>query len=219
MNTEGNRQAKAVNDSDERLDALLAQGRLSGPERDRILKGVLDQSVARRRAPVFRWLLGGTMALVAAGAAGVLLIPRMQKEPAGFAVRGAGQAVGVQIDLGCLEGTLERCPVGSTLLFSVRGESAREGQQGFLGAYARPEGGGETIWYFSGEAESPAVAASGPELKPLSRGIRLGPEHRPGRYQVVVVVAQAAPGRAELLAPVAGGELARRTFELTVVGP
>jgi hypothetical protein len=101
------------------------------------------------------------------------------------------------------------------LLFAVRGEQAR----GFLGAYARPAGGGETIWYFSAEGESPAVAAQGPELQALSRGIRLGPEHQPGRYQVVVVLAESAPGKQALQAAGGPGELTRRTFDLTVVSP
>jgi hypothetical protein len=213
---DASRQASDVSKSDEQLDALLSQGRLSGPERDRILKTVLERSAAARPARWSRWLLGGTVALAAAGAAGVLLIPRLQREPAGFTARGNAPAgADIQIDLGCVDGSLERCPAGSTLLFAVRGEQAR----GFLGAYARPADGGSPIWYFSAEAESPAVVARGPGLQALSRGIRLGPEHRPGRYQVVVVLGQTSPGRQALLAPDSPGQLARRTFDLTVVSP
>jgi hypothetical protein len=205
-----------VSKSDEQLDALLSRGRLSGPERDRILKTVLDRSAAPRPARWSRWLLGGTVALAAAGTAGVLLLPRLAPEPSGLTARGGGApGAGVEIELGCVEGSLDRCPVGGTLLFAVRGEQAR----GFLGAYARPAGGGETIWYFSSEGESPAVAAQGAGLQALSRGIRLGPEHQPGRYQVVVVLAEAAPAKQALQAAESPGELARRSFELTVVAP
>ena len=212
----GSRQANQVSKSDEQLDALLSQGRLSGPERDRILNTVLERSAAPKPARWSRWLLGGSMALVAAGAAGVLLIPRLQRDDPGFAARGnAPTGADIQVELGCVEGSLERCPAGGTLLFAVRGEQAR----GFLGAYARPVDGGETIWYFSAEAESPAVVSRGPALQALSRGIRLGPEHRPGRYQVVVVLAEASPGRQALLAPDGPGQLARRSFDLTVVAP
>jgi hypothetical protein len=206
-----------VGKRDDQIDALLSGGRLSGPEREQILKTVIDRTAgARWRWP--RLLLASTTVLAAAAATMFVLLPRLRPEPAPeFAARGAMPATGtsIQIEVACLEGSLEACPPGATLMFAVRGDDAN----GFLGALARPADGGPPIWYFSDEGETPRVVSQGPEMQALARGIRIGPEHRPGRYQIDVVLSDVPLRRAELMTPPPRGVRARRLFILTVTGP
>jgi hypothetical protein len=47
----------------------------------------------------------------------------------------------------------------------------------------------------------------------------LGPEHAPGRYRVVLVVARRPLGRAEILGATTPGVLLRTSLPLTVIAP
>ena len=87
--------------------------------------------------------------------------------------------------MGCSGGTLDACPIGSTLVFRTELATA----QGYLVAYADPLfSGAERVWYWQG-ASSPLVdPAPGPTV--LARGVRLGPEHVPGTYALHLIVAR-----------------------------
>ena len=87
---------------------------------------------------------------------------------------------------------------------------------GYVSAYAEPVGGGERVWYFSAEHSAPAIAASGGATAPLDAAVQIGPEHRPGRYFVHLVVAARPLSRSETLQPPAGDALASETFPLVV---
>jgi hypothetical protein len=106
---------------------------------------------------------------------------------------------------------LSACPVGSRLLFAVEGAGT-----GYLAAYADPARGGERIWYFSRDSQSPALApVAGTQVAP--KAILLGTEHPPGDYLVQVLVTSEPLSRAQLARSPA--TIARRQFSLRVVPP
>jgi hypothetical protein len=196
--------------SDEEVDALLARGKVAGPARDaiwgRVLAGMPRQAASRRawigRAAVALGALAGAAALV------TLVVPA-GLDP--FRAKGGGPAP-VALDLACEGGTLAACPVGATLLFAVSGEA-----DGFLGAFAEPRRGGERVWYFSADGETPRVRTAGGTTA-SRRAIRIGGEHAPGDYVVRILLSRAPLGRAAQLAGVPDKEVvARRDVQLRVV--
>jgi hypothetical protein len=201
-------------DDDRELDHLLSRGGLGGPQRDIILERVLASTAAER--PRFRWrnlLLAGLA--VGSVTAGALVMIR----PADQGFRARGTELGASIDVACVGSTLAACPQGATLLFALSGASAG----GYLGAYAiAPDG--SRIWYFSGEVEAPSIPLSD-RTRAFTRGIRVGPEHRPGRYVVHVLLTRRPHSRERLAAPEPDRAardpdlMARQTFDLTVVAP
>jgi hypothetical protein len=204
------------NKSSPQLEHLLAGGRLSGRQKERILDRVLDRSAPAQRRVRWAFLLATAGGLATAAAA---LFALGRGQPAGvqgqLAARGAADPGAPAVELVCLGGSLAGCPIGSTLMFVVRDATA----ESFLAAVARPQAGGARIWYFAGDNESPRVpvpsSATG-GVQPLARGVRLGPEHAPGIYQVEVVLSSAPLSKAVLGAGQAPGVRARRTFSLTV---
>jgi hypothetical protein len=197
--------------SDDDLDALLAGGRLSGPARDRIFDKVAAE-VAQESRPRARRRVW-TVAMVAAGAAAVLIVaPRLMttRTPDGF--RAKGGAPGLQLDVACTGGTLGACPQGATLTFGAAGAPG----SGVLSAYAEPlEPGHERIWYFSAEGESPLLTV-GDGTAVARRAIRVGNEHAPGRYRVHVFLTPTPVSRTVLLAGGPPDALARLTVDLQV---
>jgi hypothetical protein len=210
--------------SDDEVDALLAQGRFPGPTKDRVFEGALaDAGVGR---PASRWrkirvpALAG-LSLAAGAAALMLFLPRSNRDD-GFQVKG-GSGV-ARLDVACV-GTptdaLGACPSGATLVFSVTGSSV----DGYLAAYAEPRAGGERIWYFSAEGESPRVPAvadpaTGGEAAVVSKAIRIGPEHQPGDYRVRLFVTRTPLPRQRLLASADAADLlATREADLRVISP
>jgi hypothetical protein len=186
---------------DDELDALLSQGRLSGPRRDRILAGALAQAGVRRP----RWRRAGVwMASLAAAATAVLLFAR----PASFRARGGSGAV---LELASLDGDLASCRAGARLIFR-----AASAEPGFLSAWAEPLSGGSRVWYFPGsDGSSPRVDA-GAEMHTLPAGVSLGPEQPPGRYRVHLLLSRRALTREECLAPPAGVTLGTAEVPLGV---
>lgn len=196
--------------SDDDLDMMLAGGRLGGPAKERI-GDVLGDRVTPQRAPFFtraRNLLMAGMVLAAGAAALVVLLPRTGVD--GFGAKGTG-AEGPALEISCVGGSLAACPVGARLLFAVEGADS-----GFLAAWADPVAGGERVWYFSRDSQSPALAPiAGTQISP--KAILLGPEHAPGEYRVHVLVTGEPLSRAEL------GQrfqaIAAREFSLRVIAP
>lgn len=220
--------------ADDHIDHLLAEGRLAGPTKDRILNTVLerverssdareagDETRARGR---WRFWTGGFV-LLAGAAAAWLLIPRSPGVDLDGGLRPKGPIATnptPKLDVVCSGAALGACPVGGTLVFGVS-----DGDGGFLAAYAEPGAGvgtGERIWYFSKEGESPRLAA-GDGAHAATRAIRVGPEHAPGDYQLHLFLTRTPLGRAQLLAAKAGGAgpgadvIARRDLALRVVKP
>jgi hypothetical protein len=196
----------ASDDEDRKLDYLLAQGRLPGPEKERIKDALLAQARPQQRS-ARRWVLAALAGGLAVGVGAFLLVPRMES----FSVKGGGGRA--QLEVECLGGSPDACPVGSTLMFVVSGSP----RVAFLTAYAEPASAGEPIWYYSAQEDSPAVGAD--RTVPLRRGIRIGSEHRPGRYRLHLLLSERPLRREEALAARSRTILATRTLPLTVVLP
>jgi hypothetical protein len=195
----------------DRAQTLLANGNLSGSQREevlgRVLEGVQAAEGARRWSRVLTWA-GASTALVAAAA--ILLWIRTNDE--GLRAKGPARVAPI-VRVDCEPGGLSACRLGGTLLFAV--ESAPPGAR--LAAYAEPPGGGERIWYFSGDDESPSVGDRTPDGI-LRRGIRVGPEHQPGAYRLTVFITPGPVPRATLvrMASDGRGALVQRQLSLTV---
>ena len=196
---------------DSELDALLARGALSGPERERLLENVLDHVGSPRRG------LGAKTAfaiLLPAAAAAVVWFggsrwrAKPQESDGAYEARGAA-AQTVKVDAACTGGPLLACPRGSRLVF--RGwPNARPS---YLAAFADPSGGGERIWYFSSEGESPRL---GPET--VDRAVVVGSEHTAARYSIHVVVSTRPLSRSEITAsPPNASVIASETMDLGIV--
>jgi hypothetical protein len=157
---------------DDSLHTLLARGKLSGEQRDRILAAVLRAHAApsRRR----RWWPLMAAALLAAGIA-VALVLRVPRGVDGgdaeyLASKGADGRV--LIDARCPERPPGHCRVGDLLIFEVDGAE----KPGSFAGYAECERA-ERTWFFPDAAgKSPSVSASS-RVEVLPRGARLGPEH------------------------------------------
>jgi len=190
---------------------LLSQGNLSGQQREEVLARVLDEVAAASR-PARRWRLWWAVAPVAAAA--VVLLIWVRPASRDDQLRSRGNAPLPMVRVECEPGGLTACRQGGTLLFAVEGAPA----SARLAAFAEPVSGGERIWYFSGDGESPPIGDRTPDSI-LRRGIRLGGEHRPGEYRLTVLITAAPVPRAALL-ELAGdgrGALAVRRSVLTVV--
>jgi len=208
--------------SDDEIDALLSQGGFPGPTRDRVFEGALrDAGVAGAAAPrvrssPWRMRLALTGVSLAVGAA-VFVLPRVTRHDDPFHAKGV--AGGLDLDATCAgppESSLAACPQGSTLVFSIVG-AAPSG--GYLAGYAEPRSAGERIWYFSADGVAPALPANtGGATAPFNRAIRIGPEHAPGEYKLLLYVTRVPVSKAALLAGPAGGDvLATRAMSLRVV--
>ena len=95
----------------------------------------------------------------------------------------------------------------------------RRSAGGYLAGYAEPRGGGERIWYFSADGETPAVPAAAAEATAaFQRAIRVGPETGPGEYIVRLFLTRVPMSKSALLASGNGGDvLARREATLVIV--
>ncbi len=173
-------------DRNDKLDALLAQGRMSGPRRDQVLADALKKTQPARRR--WAWMGFGSLSLVAAAAAVLFFMPTSP-----FRARGGQGAV---MELGCVDGDLSGCATGSTLLFRVSG--AKNG--GFVTAWAEPAAGGERVWYFPTDVTPSPELAKQAELQTLRQGVVLGAEQPSGSYVVHLLLTSAPLRRDEALA-------------------
>jgi len=203
-----------VRKDDLRLDRLLAKGHLGGPEYDRILNNVLERThrpLGQRRA----WMLGPVAGLsLAAAAIVVLLVGRPAQQP--FASKGSAPAVSGALSIGCPSpvGSPGSCRVGDTLMFEVNAAVVC----GHLGAYAERADapGGQRIWYFPTATGASPRVDRGEGTLVVPEGIRLGPEHAPGRYRLTVWVSSRPLQRSEIDSAGADVVRARATLELDV---
>lgn len=180
-----------MKDEDARLDEVLAGGTLGGPHYDEIFERVLARSASQEKPARPRklwWLVAA--AVVPAGA--VWLVLARPKAPAPTPKGGAGAPGAIEIGCGPSGGHV--CHPGDTLMFSVNAAVA----SGYLGAYAERVGdpAPERIWYFPDPTGRSPQVASGPGTIVLPQGIRIGLEHRPGRYRVIAWITEREPTRA-----------------------
>jgi len=175
--------------SDSELDALLARGRLSGAEREAVLKRVLRGTTAKqawhRRS---YWFAGGLG--IAAGAALFFGVARPHDPGDGF--RAKGGAAAPHLTLVCRDGQLNACPHDSKLMFRADGVTGAW----YLSAFAENVASGERAWFApaeSGEATKAAIQA-GDTLLDRSVGLSALP---PGTYRVHARLSHEPLSRAE----------------------
>lgn len=169
-----------MDDDSDRFDSLLTGGYLSGEDYDAIGARVLDQvAPAPRRTLGGRWVTGAGLSLSAAAAL-VFVLSR----PGGFTTKGDSVAEHAEVDVTCSDPVDTRCRPGDTLHFVVRTPSVR-----YLSAHAQRIGtpAQSRIWYFpSPDGQFLQVGGGALTREVASEGIRIGPEHTPGRYRIEV---------------------------------
>jgi hypothetical protein len=182
-----------------KLDRLLADDGLSGPEADAIFERVYA-TVARepRRFPTrsLAWTSGG-LAAATAVAAGLWMLGLPREASPEFAARGA-EAVGPRVEFACTGGAMMACPISAKLVFVVSGAAAAS----YLSAYAEPlDAATPRVWYFSAEAGKPKRAEPAEGTHVLDQTVLLRGSHRVGgRYVVHAFLADRPLGHAEMLA-------------------
>jgi hypothetical protein len=184
---------------DSELNQLLARGRLSGAEYDRV-----ERQVLARVAPKPRRLWPVLAPLAAALCAGAVFLFGWRSTPIDgsetpprFTPKGNGTVNGV-VSAGCGGTDAGVCHLGDTLMFTVSGRTSG----GFLVAYAERLDGptGERIWYFpKASGAAPRIEASTGTLV-LRDGIRLGAPHTRGRYRLTAWISDTPVERAALAA-------------------
>jgi hypothetical protein len=179
------------------IDRLLARGGLSGAARETILEQVLE-STPRRRATIQRWWY------VAAIACGMLAVtPVLIRNTSDDGWRRKGQGAALPVQLECIGASLEACPVGSQLWFRISDVAAERRFVAFATDASKAR-----IWYFP--ARSPLRSSADRDARSgwSKRAVVIGPEHRPGRFQVHVLdVTDSSSEEVAAAAPVAVFEL------------
>jgi hypothetical protein len=197
-----------MKDSD--LDALLARGALSGAARERVLDGVLDRvspSPLSRSVRFAAAVLLPAAAAVAIWLGGVRSLAKPGASNSAFEARGSASRT-VRVDAACSGGPMLSCPRGSHLVFHGWSDT----QPGYLAAFADPVGGGERIWYFSVESESPRLGSGVGD-----RAVLVGPEHAVGRYVIHLIVSTRPLSRAEAAASSDPAVIGSETLDLGIV--
>jgi hypothetical protein len=186
-----------MGDNERTILRLLAnRARLSRVEKEDILARVLDGVVPqpRRRwlgARVFGGALGG---LAVVGALLLWLVPTVGHRRIGdFVARGGSSIAAVRAFCGS-DPTGDSCLAGEALFFEVRGAPPSR----YFAAFAR-RADGLVIWYFP---ETDAAGSLDLEThireQALDRQVRLGDEHRPGRYDVSLVFSPSPVSREDV---------------------
>jgi hypothetical protein len=171
------------------LHALLAGGRLSGPQRDRILENVLDQH-ARPRA-TRRILFGVAAALPVAAlialavrpspeqrevAPGNWLVPKAPETASGDWLVPKGEPGAALVEAQCPGRPTGECRRGDRLIFQVDGAA----RGGHFAAYADCAGR-ERIWYFPSETGTLPTVPIGAVHFVVPQAARVGDDHGDGR--------------------------------------
>src|SRR4029077_5480559 len=172
-----------MRDDDESIRFLLAGGRLSGADHDRIIARIRRAPAPPRRS--WWWLLGLGSVTSGAVAALVMVIGfGRQQAPDGGGLTAKGQAENGPV-------LSARCPgrprgigrVGDRLIFEVDGATAG----GLLAAYAeRPSG--DRIWYFPTKEGHLAAVPANSGASVIGEAARIGDEHGAGRYTLRLFV-------------------------------
>jgi len=203
----------------EDLDSLLGRGGIGATRREAILRTVLAH--VKAEAPVrtrWSWSVAGLGTVAVAAAALFLLVPRLSR-PALPSFRAKGSVADLplattpSVELDCLGASLAACPRESLLVVRVTGV------RGYVSAWAEPAGGGERIWYFSAETQSPLVDGLLNPPATTTRAVKIGPEHVTGIYSVEIRVTERPMRREDLMRLPASEALAQGRALLTVTPP
>jgi hypothetical protein len=97
----------------------------------------------------------------------------------------------------CVEtGQLGSCPAGGTLAFELDAQP-----YAYAALFAR-DAAGVITWYFP-QSDDRSLAVTDERGAPLRQGVRLGESQPPGRYELVLVLSNAALSRDEIKARLA----------------
>jgi hypothetical protein len=162
-------------------DFLLRRGRMASQEHEQILQNVLRKHGPSTKRKFGFAVLGLTAAFALVLVAGKFTI----RETSSFAPKGQGAPSPMFSHVACLGGTLAACPQGSKLVFRIE---TRESSNRYLAAFAEPAArNGERIWYFP-LPDGRQVRPTDQSPSIVDTAVRVGPEHRPGRYRVHVLL-------------------------------
>jgi hypothetical protein len=167
---------------------LAGRRRLSRLEKEAVLERVLAQV-----APRVRWrrrLAVGALAVAAATAGALVLVPRAPRED--LTARGGELPPGFEVT--CVPAP---CTAGSKLVFDVTSVGDSTGGIAYFAALGRR--GDTLIWYFPSTANGhslPVPHGGGV----LDTGFVLGPEHAPGTYAIEGVFSPVPLDRAAIRA-------------------
>jgi len=188
----------------DRLDEVLAGGCLPARSYDeifeKVLKSVRQEEKRRAGWSRWRWTLIPVGALVLVLGAGLALF---QADGPGFSAKGARlqspSTFAGRIDIACQSSSAPRCRVGETMMFAI-GPSKTSG---YIAAYAQRVGDptGERIWYFPDAAEKAPFVSAGDSTRVLAEGVKVGAEHRPGKYRVTLWLAPGPIDRNSAISP------------------
>lgn len=178
---------------DDDLHSLLAQGGLSGAQRDRIFENVVAAQTSARSWP--RWV--GVAAGVLLPVAALVALGISRRGPAaedGEWLVPKGDGAGPTIEARCPERKPGECRAGDRLIFEIDG--AEKG--GFFAGYADCVGK-ERVWYAPGsDGKLPAVPPTrGHAVVP--RAARIGAEHGTSTCSLNLFLLQEHADRARLL--------------------
>lgn len=200
---------------DENVDQILAKGHLSGPQYDQILQKVLERSAAPRPEkktwPLWALLPGGALAT---GLGALLMLSRPVDKANQFSPKGHPLPA-LAVGIGCVSTGGPRCRPGDTLMFTINGAVPA----GYLGAYAQPWSGvgGQRIWYFPTDTGAFPDFPPGVETHVLSQGVRIGPEHPPGKYRVTIWISSRPLNREDVDGARGADLLYKSTADLEIV--
>jgi hypothetical protein len=188
----------------DQIDEILAGGHLPARTYDDIFERVLDATSDRRRQRKRSWTVVPTAAFAMAVALWLVFIgPTVDR----FTAKGPDRApTATGIDIACVSSAGPRCRTNDTLTFIVSPSASA----GYLGAYAQraDDPGGERLWYFPDATGRAPLVVPAAATTVLPDGVRLGPEHRPGRYRVTVWLSPQPIERRSLERPPATARLA-----------
>lgn len=111
-----------------------------------------------------------------------------------FLARG-GQSANATYSVKCLGAKGEtKCVQGNKLIFEVTPPE----EQRYFAAFAKADDG-TIIWYFPGDENTKSLKVEENKQRGiLAKGIRLGAEHRPGRYELYGIFSSAPLARAQI---------------------
>jgi hypothetical protein len=202
-----------VKKEDARLDQLLSRGSLSGPQYDEIFERVMERTgaAAPARRRFWKW---SCVAAVALAPAAVLLWFHQSGDHGVRSKGPPGQAVAA-VDISCGPSVSRACRAGDVLMFTVNAAMA----SGYLGAFAErlDDPAHERIWYFSEATTGPPLVGPGTGTVVVPQGIRIGAEHRPGRYRVTAWIASQPLGRGQVDDAASDVIRSRSTLDFEVV--
>jgi hypothetical protein len=193
------------------IDALLSDGRLGGPARERILNRVLDAVEPHRpsRRTLVRRALLGLIPLGAACAVFAFIFlspsrPAVSPGPGGeLRAKGSTAPAQPSIDPLC-DGEVGVCSRGQRLYFRADAVPAPR----WLVAYAEAVDSAPTVgrlWMFPEENQVAPKIPTADEPSILRQAIELGNDLRPGRYRLTMILFDHPVGRVEASDPGAGG--------------